>query len=165
MKKFFSVRSSYFLAFLMSAGLLGYSIYLQMDGGLQPCPLCVLQRMTLILLGVLFLLGTLFKVKKIGNRIISSITCLLSMLGIAFSGRQVWLQFLPADSTSESCATSLDYMLKVLPFDQVLSKVFQGSVECTQVGWKFLFLSLAEWSLICFGIFFVFSVWQLIRKA
>jgi len=159
-----SLRSSYFLAFLVIASLFGYSIYLQMSGGFEPCPLCVLQRLTLILLGICFLLGGLFNVKKIGKFIIGSLSFLIALLGVLLSGRQVWLQLQPAGSSNETCAASLDYMIKVLPFDQVIHNIFQGAAECTQVGWRFLSFSLAEWSLLCFGIFLLFSFWQLIRK-
>lgn len=158
-----SKRASYFYAFVVSAFLLLSSIYLQMSAGLQPCPLCVLQRIAFILIAVLFLFGAVAKLRKIGNSVTAILASLSALLGIFLSGRQVWLQHTPnhADGT---CAASLEYMLQVLPFDQVLKNIFQGSVECTQVGWRFLALSLAEWSLICFVIFMIFSIWQLRRK-
>jgi disulfide bond formation protein DsbB len=158
-----SLRISYFLAFLLTAALLLFSIYLQVDAGLQPCALCVLQRGSLIILVLIFLLGVSLKLKRFSQLLIGVLAILSSFLGIVLSGRQVWLQHLPSNS-EETCAASLQYMLKVLPFDQVIQKIFHGSAECAQKGWTLLSFSIAEWSLVCFALFLVFSIWQTIRK-
>lgn len=163
MMKCCSLRRSYFTAFIVGAVLLLFSIYLQVKAGLQPCALCFLQRGALIGITAIFLMGTIFNLKKLGQIIIGSLATLIAATGVILSGRQAWLQHLPK-STGETCAASLQYMLKVLPFDQVMQKIFQGSPECTQTGWVFLSLSLAEWSLICFVLFLIFSMWQTIRK-
>jgi disulfide bond formation protein DsbB len=158
-----SVRLSYFIACLLCVALMLFSIYLQVNAGLQPCALCVLQRGSLILLAAIFLLGASLKLKNVGRVLMGGLATLGSLLGVLLSSRQVWLQHLPSNS-EETCAASLQYMLKVLPFDQVIKKIFHGSPECAQKGWMFLSFSLAEWSLACFVIFLIFSLWQTIRR-
>jgi protein dithiol:quinone oxidoreductase len=162
--KIISLRFSYFLAFLVCVSLYGYSIYLQVEAGLQPCPLCVLQRFVMILLAFSFFISFLLRVRTRRVQFIEgSFAAFFSLLGIVFAGRQVWLQQVGYIS-NESCAASLQYMLKVLPFEEALKNIFQGSAECSQIGWQFLSLSLSEWSLISFSVFLLFSLWQMVRK-
>jgi disulfide bond formation protein DsbB len=153
-----SERRYYFLGFIITIIVLGVTYYLQDFDGFIPCPLCILQRITLTLLSILFLIGSIFAFKKIGNFLLSFFASLISLLGIFFSGRQVWLQHFP--NKNADCGASLQYLIHVLPFDQVVSKVLQGTAECAQKGWEFLTLSLAEWSLICFVGFFLFCMFR-----
>lgn len=159
-----SLRISYFIALMISAALLLFSIYLQFNAGFKPCALCVLQRGALILLAIIFLAGALFKVKGFGQFMIGTMASLIALLGVILSGRQTWVQHMP-DNVNQACGASLQYMLKVLPFDQVVQKILQGSPECTEKGWMFMSLSLAEWSLGCFVLFLLFSIWQTTRKS
>ena len=158
-----SARSAYFLGFFGITLLLAFSIYLQVHDGMTPCPLCMLQRLMLIILGVLFFIGAVIKFKNTFHRLLALFSCLFSVLGGLLAGRQAWLQHLPP-STGGDCGASLDYMLQVLPFTEVIKKVLVGGTECSQVSWTFLNLSLAEWSLFCFAILLVVSFWQLVRK-
>lgn len=158
-----SERTSYFIAFILIAILLGVTFYLQNFEGFAPCPLCILQRITLGLLGVIFFIGSVLTLKKIGKILLSTCASLITSLGIFLSGRQVWLQHLPPDKNAD-CGASLQYLIHVLPFDQAVSKVLQGTAECAQKGWEFLQLSLAEWSLICFVGFFIFCLFQMRRS-
>jgi disulfide bond formation protein DsbB len=123
----------------------------------------MLQRITLALLGVVFFLGAVLNFKKIGQLFWGLLASVTALLGIVLAGRQVWLQHFPSSDTS-GCEASLDYMLQIMPITQVLKKVFIGGAECSQVDWKLIGLSLAEWSLICFVVLFLFSFWQLCRK-
>lgn len=161
MKKI-SLRRHYFISFIFTAVLLGITFYLQNFDGFIPCPLCILQRITLAILGIIFFVGCVFRFKQIGNILLASLASLFALIGVLLSGRQVWLQHLPPDKNAD-CGASLQYLIHVLPFDQVISKVLQGTAECAQKGWEFLNLSLASWSLICFIGFFIFSLFQMKR--
>ncbi len=158
-----SQRKSYLIGFIVTAILLSVTFYLQQFEGFIPCPLCILQRMTLGLLGAMFLIGAILNVKKIGNSLLSLLAALIALLGTFLSGRQVWLQHLPPDKNAD-CGASLQYLMHVLPFDQLISRILQGTAECTQKGWTFLHISLAGWSLICFIGFFVFCLRQFKRS-
>ncbi|MHB1946690.1 MAG: disulfide bond formation protein B [Gammaproteobacteria bacterium] len=153
---------NYFIALLFVALLLGGAYYLQIYMGINPCPLCMLQRITLGVLGCLFLLGILFSSKGFGRISIGLLCAFVSILGIILAGRQVWLQHSPANAGA-NCEASLSYMLSVLPFDEVIKRIFAGGAECARIDWQILHLSLAEWSLISFIVCLLFSLWQLRR--
>ena len=155
-----SHRARYFFGFIAIVLLLAGSLYLEYFKGVMPCPLCILQRIDMIVLGILFLIGAAFRLRSCGQIILSSLTGLISLAGIAFAGRQVWLQHHPIDNNAD-CGVSLSYLMHALPMDQVVTKVLSGTAECAQTGWQFISLSLAEWSLIWFVLFLIFSMTQL----
>ena len=161
--KLFNTRCMYFYAFLAVVAMMALAIYLQFWKGIAPCPLCVLQRVTLAFLGIFLLIGAIFNFKKIGNIVIGSFAFFISLVGVFLSGRQVWLQHLPPNKAAD-CGTSLQYMLQVLPLDQVLKKILQGTADCAQLEWSMFGLSLAEWSLIWFVVFGLFALWQMTRR-
>lgn len=158
-----SQRKLNVIGFIIAAILIGTTFYLQQFDGFIPCPLCILQRITLGLLGIVFFIGAVFSFKKTGQIILSTFASLVALLGTFLSGRQVWLQHLPPDKNAD-CGASLQYLIHVLPFDQVISKILQGTAECAQKGWEFFNLSLASWSLICFIGFFIFCLYQIKRS-
>lgn len=153
-----SMRSTYFFGFVIICLLLTTSVYLQLYKNVIPCPLCTLQRISFVLLGILFLLG-LFIYKKFFSRIaINFFSMMISLCGMSLAARQIWLQHFATAGSSE-CGVSLQYMLQVLPLSQTFQKVFEGSAECTQQGWEFLSLNMAEWALTWFIIFFAMSLY------
>jgi len=152
-----NVRLRYFLGFLFIAAILVLAEYLEIYQGMIPCPLCMVQRYFLIALATIFLLGVVF---KRGQVFLGLLSLLAASGGILFSARQTCLQYYPKDTLGE-CGVSFDYMLKTLPFNEVIKEVWQGGMECSEKGWVFLGLSLAEWSLIAFVIFAIFSILQL----
>lgn len=163
MKKLPSRRATYLIGFIIIVALLGFAIYLEVFQGIQPCPLCILQRICLAIIGIIFLIGALFKFKKFGNFIVGSSAFLMSLAGALLAGRQSWLQHNPSGLTS-NCDVSFQYMLQAMPFDQVVMKILQGGTECSQVNWEVFHLSLADLSLCGFVIFLCITVWQLCRK-
>lgn len=151
-------RKYYGLGFILITMLLLTSLYLQFYDGFQPCPLCTLQRIAFLLLGVFYLIGWIFYRWGV-VRIASSVLALLSALaGLGLSGRQVWLQHFPSANGSE-CGVSLQYMLQVLPINEVVQRIFEGTAECSARGWEFLNLNMAEWSLAWFVFFFLLSAY------
>jgi disulfide bond formation protein DsbB len=142
-------RIAYFLAFFVCAILIAYALYLQYVEGLEPCPLCVFQRICLIIMGVIFLIAGFHHPGRVGATVYAILLLLAGSAGIAFAGRQVWLQSLPADQVP-ACGMGLNYMLDTLPFTDVLKKVLEGSGECAEKNWEFLHLSLAGWMLVFF---------------
>lgn len=157
------VRFTYFLGLTIVSVLLLTSVYLQFFDGFLPCPLCILQRLAFFLLGILFLGGIFLHTKRWGRFSINALATLTSLLGIIFAGRQIWLQHFPPVDASE-CGVSLQYMMQVLPMNQVIKKIFAGSAECTQRGWEFLSLSMAEWTMVWFILFFLFSCALLLKE-
>lgn len=156
-------ETSYFIAFLIIALLLGGAAYLQLYMGVNPCPLCILQRVVFALLSIVFLFGMAFAFNKFGRYSIGTLAFLVSILGIVVSSRQVWLQHNPT-GLSSNCDVSLQYMLQAFPLTEVIQRVYAGGSTCAQVDWQFFHLSLAEWSLMGFVVFALFSIFQLVRK-
>ncbi|MBX3708405.1 MAG: disulfide bond formation protein B [Gammaproteobacteria bacterium] len=158
-----TIRSTYLLGLGAVSALLLTSIYFQLFEGMMPCPLCTLQRIAFILLGILFLAGTLTHSKHLVRLIINTLCLLVSIAGIFFAGRQVWLQHFPSANNTE-CGVSIQYMMHVLSMNEVLEKVFAGSAECTQRGWEFLHLNMAEWALLWFIGFSIMAIYLFVEE-
>jgi disulfide bond formation protein DsbB len=153
-----------FLAILLAcAALLGYGYYLQYGQGLEPCPLCIFQRVCFMVLGAIALLAVLHNPAQIGGRVYAALASLSATAGIVFAGRQVWLQHLPPDKVP-ACGPGLEYWMQTLPLAETIKKVFRGTGECAEVDWTFLGLSIAEWSLICFVLFLTAALSILLRR-
>jgi disulfide bond formation protein DsbB len=155
-------RIAYFLAFIVCAALIAYALYLQYAEGLEPCPLCVFQRICVIVMGVIFLVAGLHNPGRTGATAYALLLSIAGGAGLAFAGRQVWLQSLPPDQVP-SCSMGLNYMLETLPFTDVLKKVLEGSGECAEKTWEFLHLTLAGWMLVFF-IAMIAASYAVIRR-
>ena len=145
-----SFRMLFLLGFAACAGLLAYAIYLQLYAGLEPCPLCIFQRVAFAALGLVFLAGGMHAPRGSTARRGYGVSGLLAALaGIAVAGNHVRLQHLPPDQVP-SCGPGLDYMMEAMPLTGVIRKVMTGSGECANVDWSFLGLSMPAWSLLWF---------------
>ena len=151
------------LAALAGAGLLGFGYFLQHVKGLEPCPLCLVQRGFFYLLIVVFLLCAIHGPRGWGQRLYGLAAMLFAAGGFATASRQVWLQHLPPDKVP-ACGPDLAFMLENLPLARTLEKLFAGSGQCAEVQWTFLRLSIAEWALAWFAAFFLLGLWLLIRQ-
>ncbi|MEL7535528.1 MAG: disulfide bond formation protein B [Pseudomonadota bacterium] len=140
-------RSANLLGFGACVGLMAYALYAQHGLGLEPCPLCVFQRIGVIATGVVFLIAALHNPAG-GGRIGYALALLLTGgATAAVAGRHVWLQNLPPDQVP-ACGASLEFLLDTAPFFDVLQQVFTGSGECAAISWSFLGLSMPTWVLI-----------------
>lgn len=142
-------RLAFALGFLACAGLLGWAFWLQYGEGLEPCPLCMFQRLVFVVIGVIFLVGTLHEPGRVGAWIYAFVLLVASGAGAALAGRQVWLQSLPKDQVP-ACGMGLSYMLDTMPFVDVIRRVLEGTGECAEKAWEFLGLSIAGWTLAIF---------------
>jgi disulfide bond formation protein DsbB len=142
---------------------MGFALYAEHVLFLMPCPLCVLQRIAVITLGIFFLVAALHNPASGARRLYSGLLALAGIFGIVVAGRHVWMQHLPADEVP-SCGPGLGYMLETLPFSQVLAKVFTGSGECADVAWRLLGLSMPEWVLIAVICLGTGGVWNNLRQ-
>ena len=147
-----------FLVIMTAIGMSFALFFLQRYMGFSPCPLCIFQRIGLMIMGGFALIAALFHPKSM---VIRLLLWLGSLAGI------VWLQHLPADQVP-SCGPGLDYWLDTLPMQQVLKEVFAGSGECASIDWTFLGLSIPEQSLILFSILILthlLILWRIVRPA
>lgn len=136
-------------ALLSVIGLMSYAIYAERVLYLDPCPLCITQRMFYVGIGLFAFIGMLtMKVSWI-QRLAAGLMALCAVGGIATAGRQVWLQHLPKDQVPE-CGPGLQYWLENEPWLQTLSLLFKGDGNCAEVVWTFMGFSMGEWSLAWF---------------
>ncbi|MDH3748754.1 MAG: disulfide bond formation protein B [Gammaproteobacteria bacterium] len=149
--------------FLVCAGLMGFALYAQHQLLLEPCPLCVLQRVAVIALGVVFLGATLHNAAGAGRFTYVGLLALASLFGAIVAGRHVWLQNLPKDQVP-ACGPGLDYMLENFPFQQVVDMIFTGSGECAEIVWQFLGLSMPGWVLVFVIGLGAAGIWNNLRK-
>lgn len=147
-------RRSFLLGAVVCAGLMGFALYAQYGLGLEPCPLCVLQRVAVIACGVVLLVGAIHNPGRVGSAIYSLLLVLFAAWGAATAGRHVWLQTLPPDQVP-ACGAGLSYMLETMPFMEVMATVFRGDGNCAVVEWRFLDLSMPGWTLVFFLTFAV----------
>lgn len=157
--QFAASRAGYALLLLGCAGLLGFGYYLQFEQGLEPCPLCIFQRIAFFAVAAVALIALLHGPRGAARRVYPVLIALPALAGLGVAGRQTWLQHLPADQVPE-CGPGLSFMLDMYaPFD-VLKRVLRGTGDCAKVDWTFLGFSIAEWALLCFSLIVVLTVLQ-----
>ncbi len=152
-----------FIGFVCCAGLMGFALYAQHVLLLDPCPLCVLQRVAVISIGAVFLIAALHDPSGWGSRIYATLLALFAVGGAGVAAWHVRLQNLPP-SEVPSCGPGLDYMLENFPLGDALKMVFQGSGECADVVWSFLGLSMPAWVVISVGGLGIAGIWNNLRK-
>ena len=145
------------------AGLLAYAYYLQYFEGQDPCPLCLLQRGCYYGIGLALAAGAIHGPGRLGARIYAGAAFLFALGGIVTATRQVWLQHLPPDQVP-ACGPDLFYMMENFPLARTLQLLLRGSGQCAEVHWRFLGLSIAEWSIACFAGLALYALW-LARKS
>lgn len=148
----------YWLGMIGSIALIAIAyFYFQLQLGLDPCPLCMFQRACLAGVAFFCFVGLAIKPKKVMSKVLAFGVTLMSGLGLAIAGRQVWLQHLPADQVPE-CGPDLAFMLEAFPLMEMLDTVFRGSGSCAEVQWRFVGLSMPEWMLIVFFVMLLISI-------
>ena len=158
-----SQRVIFSIIFTVCIGLLGFGLYLEHVVGLEPCPLCIFQRVAYIVIAVISLIGAIHNPQKLFERIYASLILIASLCGAGIAGRQIWLQHLPEDKIPE-CGPGLEYMLDTFPFTDALRMILSGSGECAEVQWTFLSFSIAEWSIVCFSGLIITCLTVLLRQ-
>ncbi|MFT3905531.1 MAG: disulfide bond formation protein B [Steroidobacteraceae bacterium] len=140
-------RALNLLGFLACAALLGYAWYAQARLGLEPCPLCIFQRIGVAATGLVFLAAAVHAPRSWGARVYGVLLLMAVATTIGVAARHIWIQHLPEGSVPV-CGATLDYMLDIFPLTDVIRKVLTGSGECARITWTFLTLSMPTWVLI-----------------
>ena len=155
-------RKWYLFVVVCCASLLGFAMYNQYVDYLDPCPLCIFQRVVFIEMGVIALLAAIHNPGRFGQQIYAWLLVASATVGALIAGRHVWLQSLPADEVPE-CGPGLNYMLENFPFTEVLSTVLRGSGSCAEVIWSFMGMSMPMWTLIWYVGLGLLTLWVLYR--
>lgn len=147
----------FFLAvFLACAGLISFALYLQHALGLEPCPMCILQRYAFIVVGAIALAAAIHGPGALGRRVYGIAFGVIAAAGAGVAIRHVYLEHNPPKVFD--CGADVGFMLENFPLTDALPMIFRGTGDCTKVLWRFLGLSIAEWSLICFSCLIVAAV-------
>ncbi len=155
----FKRRTGNLLGLVVCAGMLGFGYYLQFVAGLEPCPLCILQRLALFALGLAFLAAAIHHPPgRAGAWIWGGLIAAVAAVGSSIAGRHVWLQHTPEDQRP-ACGPGLDYLLDTFGPLGSLSRILRGSGECGAVDWTFLSFSIPEWTLAGFLVLLVWALW------
>ena len=150
--------------FLISVLLIAYALYAEHVLGLEPCPLCILQRVAVIALGLSFLLLALRPPQRKQLKFLASLLLMMiSLAGVGIAARHVWIQNLPPDKVP-GCGPGLDFMMANFPLSEVLEMVFSGSGECAEISWSFAFLSMPAWVIIWLIVLGSFGVWSIHQR-
>ena len=144
--------------FLACAGMMAYALYAEHALLMEPCPLCVFQRMATIALGLVFLVAAIHNPRGSGRRVYAGLVAVAGLAGVGVAGRHVWLQSLPPDKVP-ACGPGFDYIVDSFPLSEALRLIFTGSGECATVDWQLLGLSMPAWVLICLAALGAFGAW------
>jgi disulfide bond formation protein DsbB len=150
--------------FVACAALLAGAYYFEYILYMDPCPLCIMQRIAVLLVGIAGLLGFLLARNQIAQLASGVFMLLSAVLGIGVAGRHVWIQSLPADQVP-TCGPSLEYMVDTLPWAEVLTVMLRGNGNCADSHWAFLGLSMPQWVLVWFVGFAVVGTFLVIKNA
>ena len=150
--------------FLACAGMMGFALYAQYVLFLDPCPLCVFQRIATISLGIMFLLAFLHNTGNAGSKVYGVLVTLTAGFGVGVATWHVRLQTMPKGEVP-SCGPGFEYIMNNFALFDALSLIFKGSGECADVVWRMLGLSMPTWVIIGLGGLGIAGIWNNFRKA
>lgn len=145
----FNPQTWFFLGFWACVGLLSAGYYFQFVQKLEPCPLCISQRIAIFLTGLCFLVAALHNPRQTGTRRYAILGAVIALCGGAVSIRHIWIQHLPPDQVPE-CGPGLEYVMNNFPLSETIKLMLSGTGDCAEVNWTLLGLSMPTWTLIAF---------------
>ena len=156
----FTPRIWFFLGSVGCVFLLGMGAYFQFIQGLEPCPLCISQRIAIFLTGLVFLIAGVQNPTRTGINRYAIVGALTALGGASISTRHIWIQHLPPDKVPE-CSPALEYMLQNFPLMDTLKLMLSGTGDSAKVDWTMLGLSMPEWTLLAFLMLATLSLMQI----
>lgn len=158
-----SPRWLYLAGAIVVGVMFASALYLQYVLRQEPCPLCMIQRVIFISIGIVFFIAALHNPKRIAARAYSGLIALLALSGVAVAGRHIWIQHLPKDQVP-ACGPGLDFMLQNFPMSEVWQELMHGSGECAEKGWTLFTLGIPEWSLLSYVMLGAWGLMVALRK-
>jgi len=140
-------RALNLFGFAVCAAMLAYAYHVQYQLRIEPCPLCIFQRIGIAVLGLILLLAGLHLPRRSGAHVYSVLLAVASLTTASVAARHLWIQHLPAGAVA-ACGASLQFLLKIFPLTEVITKVLTGSGECHEINWSMLGLSMPAWVLM-----------------
>lgn len=156
-------KTGYLFGFVSCFFIVGLALVIQTKYNLDPCPLCISQRMIFMGLGVLFLIAALIPSASIINKWLTVLQVLTALGGAGVAMRHWYLQA-NKESMIADCGVGFDYMFENFPLEKALKLVFRGTGDCAAIDWTFLGLTLPQLGLISFIAFAVYALYLLKLK-
>ena len=156
----FKARIWFLLGALACLSLLSMGAYFQLSLGLEPCPLCISQRLAILLTGIIFLIAGLHNPTHTGIKRYAILGSISALFGASISTRHVWLQHLPPDQVPE-CSPGISFMLQNFPLFDTVKLMLNGTGDCAKIDWTFLSLSMPAWTLVAFLCLATLSILQI----
>jgi protein dithiol:quinone oxidoreductase len=157
-------RAQYFTGFLVCALLLAYAIYQQFELHVEPCPMCIFQRLAFIAMGLAFLVGAIHSPGPRGRRIYAVVVLFFAAIGAGVAINHLRLQYMPHDPLMGGCGPGLAYMLDAFPLADAIKKAFVGSGDCGDINWIFLGITMPGWCLLFFVLLAGGALWAGFRR-
>lgn len=157
-----AVTAGYLFGFVLCIGLIGAAYYFEYSLYLEPCPLCIVQRIATLGIGLGCLAAFFVRSTRWPLRLALIFTLASAIFGTWVADHHVWIQGLPADEVPE-CSPGLEYMIETLPTSELITTVLRGSGSCADVSWQFVGLSMPAWTRIIFIGFVLVTVIGLLR--
>lgn len=157
-----ALSAGYFAGFLTCIALLGAAYYFEYALYLEPCPLCIVQRIATLMVGIGCLWAFLGRNTQWPLRLGLLFTSASSVFGAWVANHHVTIQNLPADEVPV-CGPGLEYMIETLPPSELITTILKGDGSCADVSWLFLGLTMPQWMLVVFLGFLVVSVIAVVR--
>ncbi len=145
-----------------SISLISFALFLQYLHNIEPCPMCIIQRYTFSLIGVIALIAFFHNPSRLGIKLYSLLITVFSLLGAGVAMRHVYLEIFPPEMFD--CGADLGYLIDAFPLTQMLPMIFRGTGDCSEVLWTFMGLSIAGWALLWFFVFTGLTIFTLIVK-
>jgi len=163
LNKLLGGKKGYLLGFISSFGLVGLALWIQTHYNLNPCPLCISQRIIFLGLGLLFLFAAFVKPSTMLKKIMTLLMVLTALGGVGVAARHWWLQA-NRESMIADCGVGFDYMFDNFPLQKALTLVFKGTGDCAAIDWTLLGLSIPQMSLIAYISFAGYALYLNGRK-
>lgn len=144
-------RNGFVAVLVACLALLGFAYYAQFVQGLEPCPLCILQRGAFFIMAFGALAGAVHGSRGWPRWVYAGVVFAGGLWGIVSAGRHLWIQSLPADRVPE-CGPGFDFMVEYFSLGEAVRSAFTGAGECAQVDWSFLGLAMPAWTLIWYVV-------------
>ncbi len=128
-------RTIYFVIAILATMSLAYAFYAEFYQHIEPCPLCIAQRVIIGVIGILAFVYAIHNPQNFINKIYGIILIALSAFGIKTAAHHQWLMSLPPEQQPLSCGMPLEVLFKKVPFNNFLDTVLKGDAECGKVTW------------------------------
>ena len=160
-------RPHYLFIVLFCIALIGAALFFQLVVGLEPCPLCIFQRIAIIAIAAIAFVALLHNSTGLADRFYGLLLVLAGLASLTIATRQVWLLNIPKEE-AESCSVGLEVLLDkfiaLLPQGQITETLLRSGAECTDVVWSLFGFSLPELTFPIFVVFSLYLIWLFFKR-